>query len=109
MPVNSAGSTAFHSTMTTAPRTANATRTSATMPTTLAFDLIWPPSKFKFVIDRLQTFAQKQHRIALAGEQGIHGHPAVGRHLPETAALEFMRHEDLALAVRQRIQRALQC
>src|ERR1039458_6360332 len=59
------------------------------------------PLQIKFVIDRLQSRAQVQHRITLARQQGIHTHTAFRRQLLEATPLQFVGDEYVALFHRQ--------
>src|SRR5260370_38422340 len=58
----------------------------------------------KLVVDGLQPLAKIKHRIALAGEQGIHAYSGFRCELFEAAALEFVGTEYVALLFGQLIQ-----
>src|SRR5712691_5619450 len=100
---NSVGSNQFHRCITISPPMAM----TRTIPTTATgarkshFFLISSPSCLRpFVVDRLQSLAQMEHRVALAREQRVQADAALRGHLPEAAAFELVGHEHLALLLR---------
>src|SRR5258706_5393320 len=71
--------------------------------------LIFSPSGFrKFVVNRLQTLAQMEHRIAFAREQRIHADAGLGGNFLEAAPFEFVPDKHFALLIRQLIERQLE-
>src|SRR6202140_5517746 len=54
---------------------------------------------------RSQPLLQMKHRIALAREQRVDTHPRARRQFLEGATVELVRHEHLALLVRQLLER----
>src|ERR1700744_3232096 len=106
--MNTAGTTAFHSIITTQPSAAAAHKNNTGIPTRQSLYLIATPLSFQIVVDTLQTAPQVQDRGALARQQGIDGNPAFLRHLFETPSLKLMLHEHTALIRRQLIQGSLQ-
>lgn len=65
-------------------------------------------SRLDAVVRRSQALAQMQHRIALAREKRIHADARRRRHLLETAPVQFVRDEHLALIRGQFFERGAQ-
>src|SRR5262249_39668185 len=55
----------------------------------------------EFVIERPQSFAQFEHGVALARQQRVDARACLARDLLEAAAVELVRHEDMALIGRE--------
>src|SRR5439155_279859 len=60
------------------------------------------------VMDRSQAFAQVQHRVALARQQGVDADTRGIGDLLEALAFDFVRDEDLALLGGQLVERFFQ-
>src|ERR1700733_2103419 len=108
-PTNNIGTTAFHSIITTHPRTAAAPKNNTSIPKRQIPYFIATPSGFQIVVHGLQTGPQMQDRTTLARQQGVERNSARLRHLFEAAAFELMLDEYVPLLGRQLVESPLQC
>src|SRR4051794_9963619 len=65
------------------------------------FLIVSPSSIRKFVVDRLQPFAEMKHGITFPREQGVDADSGRCGDVFETSVLEFMCHENGTLLFRQ--------
>src|ERR1700746_1164711 len=114
---NNIGSSQFHKSRPTSPPIATkaAVAMIARGASQIHFFLILCSSFFldssrlpKLVVNALQSFAQVQRRVALAGEQRVDAHAAFCRQLFEAAPLQFVSDEYLTLLVGQFVERKFQ-
>src|SRR6202140_1461823 len=106
---NNAGSSQFHRCSTTSPPITMKITTSSGA-RKIHFFLMLGPSflRNKLFVNALQSFAQMQHRVALAREQGIDVYTAFCRQFFEAAPFQFVGDEYFTLLVGQFAERKFQ-
>src|SRR5215469_10853044 len=96
----------FHSLMTIQPSSAMISTSSRILTKILRRNIIQFSfcSGLEVVVVRLQAFAQMQHGVALARQQGVHTDAGVSRDLLEAASVQFVGDENLTLVCGQLIE-----